>query len=62
MDLLRQLGTVRIVDRAAGTVEVEVSVPPGIGIGTQLRRLLRIAAATDTPIPSALLRSAAPRP
>jgi GNAT superfamily N-acetyltransferase len=61
MDLLRQLGTVRIVDRAAGTVEVEVSVP-AIGVGTQLKRLLRIAAATDTAIPSAVLWSFVPRP
>jgi GNAT superfamily N-acetyltransferase len=61
MDLLRQLGTVRIVDREAGSVEVEVPVP-AVGIGPQLRKLLRITAATDTAIPSAVLWSIDPRP
>ena len=42
-------------------VEVEVSVP-AIGVGTQLKQLLRIAAATDTAIPSAFLWSFVPRP
>ena len=56
MDLLEQLGTVQIVDRAAGTVEVEECPVPAIGVGTQLKRLLEIAA-TDTAMPSAVLWS-----
>jgi hypothetical protein len=43
MHLLRELGAVRIVDRAAGTVEVEVAVP-ALGITPTPTQLLRIAA------------------
>ena len=43
MHLLRELGAVRIVDRAAGVVEVEVAIP-AIGVAPALRELLRIAA------------------
>jgi GNAT superfamily N-acetyltransferase len=43
MHLLRELGSVRIVDRAAGVVEVEVAIPD-IGVAPAPRGLLRIAA------------------
>jgi GNAT superfamily N-acetyltransferase len=50
MDLLRRLGAVRVVDRAAGTVEVEVHLP-AIGVSPELRKLIRLAAASDIAIP-----------
>jgi GNAT superfamily N-acetyltransferase len=50
MDLLRQLGPVRIVDREAGTVEVELPIPP-VGVAPSLRELLRIAAHHDVAVP-----------
>jgi GNAT superfamily N-acetyltransferase len=43
MHLLRELGAVRIVDRTAGTVEVEVAIP-AMGVAPARRELLRIAA------------------
>jgi GNAT superfamily N-acetyltransferase len=43
MHLLRELGAVRIVDRAAGTVEVEVAIP-ALGIAPAPTQLLGIAA------------------
>lgn len=60
MDLLERLGAVRIVDRAAGTVEVEVRIP-AVGVGPALRKLIRIAAASDIAIPIGDLRRAAGR-
>lgn len=60
MDLLEQLGTVRIVDRAGGTVEVEVRIP-AVGVGPALRKLIRIAAASDIAIPIGELHRAARR-
>jgi len=50
MHLLGRLGAVRVVDRAAGIVEVEVHVP-AIGVTPELRKLLRLAAASDIAIP-----------
>ena len=50
MDLLRRLGAVRVVDRAAGTVEVEVHLP-AIGVSPELRKLIRLAAASDIAVP-----------
>jgi RimJ/RimL family protein N-acetyltransferase len=50
MDLLERLGAVRTVDRAAGTVEVEVHLP-AIGVSPELRKLIRLAAASDIAIP-----------
>ncbi len=50
MDLLKRLGAVRVVDRAAGTVEVEVHLP-AIGVTPELRKLIRLAAASDIAIP-----------
>ena len=50
MDLLQRLGAVRVVDRAAGTVEVEVHLP-AIGVSPELRKLIRLAAASDMAIP-----------
>jgi GNAT superfamily N-acetyltransferase len=46
MDVLSRLGPVRIVDQAAGTVEIEVPIST-IGLAPELRRLLRIAAQHD---------------
>ena len=50
MDLLQRLGAVRVVDRAAGAVEVEVDLP-AIGISPELRKLVRLAAASEMAIP-----------
>ena len=50
MDLLQRLGAVRVVDRAAGTVEVEVHLP-AIGVSPELRKLIRLAAASNIAIP-----------
>ncbi len=50
MDLLKRLGAVRVVDRAAGAVEVEVHLPP-IGVSPELRKLIRLAAASEMAIP-----------
>jgi GNAT superfamily N-acetyltransferase len=60
MDLLEQLGTVRIVDQPAGTVEVEVAVP-AVGLGPELRRLMRVAARHDNAVPLRRGKGAAPR-
>jgi GNAT superfamily N-acetyltransferase len=50
MDLLERLGAVRVVNRAAGTVRVEVHLP-AIGVSPELRKLIRLAAASDIAIP-----------
>ncbi|MDQ5833643.1 MAG: GNAT family N-acetyltransferase [Actinomycetota bacterium] len=50
MDLLGRLGAVRVVDRAAGIVEVEVHLP-ALGVTPELRKLIRLAAASDIAIP-----------
>jgi GNAT superfamily N-acetyltransferase len=50
MDLLKQLDSVRELDREGGTVELAVSIPP-IGVAPALRKLLRIAANHDVAIP-----------
>ena len=50
MDLLERLGAVRVVDRAAGAVEVEVHLP-AIGVSPELRKLIRLAAASYIAIP-----------
>lgn len=41
IDVLERLAPVRVIDRELGTVEIEVSLPSGIG--TELRDLLRLA-------------------
>jgi RimJ/RimL family protein N-acetyltransferase len=43
LDLVEELGDVRVRDRAAGAVEIEVDLPEE-GIGTALRETLRAAA------------------
>jgi GNAT superfamily N-acetyltransferase len=62
MDLLKELDPMRIVDREAGTVEIEVPIPP-IGLAPALRKLIRIAAQHDVAVPplrnSRMLRLAA---
>jgi GNAT superfamily N-acetyltransferase len=50
MDLLQRLGAVRVVDHAAGAVEVEVHLP-AIGVSPELRKLIRLAAASEMAIP-----------
>jgi GNAT superfamily N-acetyltransferase len=52
MDLLQELGPVRIVDQDLGTVEIEVPIPP-IGLAPALRKLIRIAARHDVAVPLA---------
>jgi GNAT superfamily N-acetyltransferase len=52
MDLFRQLDPMRIVDREAGTVEIEVPIPP-IGVAPALKKLIRIAAEHDVAVPPA---------
>jgi GNAT superfamily N-acetyltransferase len=59
MDLLRALGPVRVVDREAGTVEVEAPLPDG-GLTPELRNLLKLSAETDTAVPLASRSSSAP--
>jgi GNAT superfamily N-acetyltransferase len=46
MHLFERLGLVRIVDRAAGTVEIEVAIT-GVGVAPDLKEPLRIAARHD---------------
>ena len=50
MDLLKRLDPVRIVDRGAGRVEIEVPIPE-IGLAPALAKLLRIAARHDVAVP-----------
>jgi len=60
MDLLGQLGPLRIVDRAAGSVEIEVPIA-AVGLAPELRTLLRIAARHDIAIPIGRIERAAGR-
>ena len=53
MDMLKRLARVRIVDREAGTVEVEVPIPP-VGLAPMLQKLLRTAARRDVVVPPVL--------
>ena len=46
MDVLKSLGPVRIVDRDAGTVEIEMPIP-AVGLSPALSKLLRITARND---------------
>jgi len=52
LDLLRALGPLRLIDREAGTVEVEAPLPDG-GLSPELRNLLKLSAETDTAVPLA---------
>jgi GNAT superfamily N-acetyltransferase len=52
MELLESLGPVRVIDREAGTVEVEAPLPDG-GLSPELRSLLKLTAETDTAVPLA---------
>jgi GNAT superfamily N-acetyltransferase len=52
MDLVKRLGRVRVVDRDAGTVEIEVEIPE-LGMAPALKKLLRIAASNDVAVPFA---------
>jgi GNAT superfamily N-acetyltransferase len=52
MELLENLGPVRVIDREAGTVEVEAPLPAG-GLSAELRHLLKLTAETDTAVPLA---------
>ena len=53
MELLESFGPVRVIDREAGTVEVEAPVPDA-GLSPALRNLLKLTAETDTAVPLAL--------
>jgi GNAT superfamily N-acetyltransferase len=50
MELLEALGPVRVLDREAGTVEVETRLPEG-GVSPELRELLRLSARTGAALP-----------
>jgi GNAT superfamily N-acetyltransferase len=52
MDVLKSLGPVRIVDRDAGTVEIEMPIP-AVGLSPALSKLLRIAARNEVAVPLA---------
>jgi len=52
LDMLKRLDPVRIVDREAGRVEVEVPIPE-IGLAPALRKVLQIAAGNDVAVPLA---------
>ena len=49
MDVLKSLGPVRIVDRDASTVEIEMPIP-SVGLSPALSKLLRIAARNDVAV------------
>ena len=59
LDLLKRLGPARIVDRATGTEEIEVLIPP-VGPPAALSELLRIAARHDVVVPPRDRASTAP--
>ena len=50
MDVLEALGPVRIIDREAGTVEIEMPIPD-VGLAPALTKLLRIAARNHVVVP-----------
>ena len=50
MQLLESLGPVRVLDREAGTVEIESPIPAG-GLSPEIRNLLKLSAETDTAVP-----------
>ena len=52
MDVITALGPVRIVDRQAGTVEIEMPIPK-LGLSPTLKKLLRISARNDIVVPLA---------
>jgi RimJ/RimL family protein N-acetyltransferase len=51
MDLFQHLGPVQILDREAGTVEIEVAIPTA-GVAPELRELLGLAAKHDVAVPA----------
>jgi len=59
MDVLTNLGPVRIVDRELGTIEIEMPIPE-VGLSASLRKLLRVAARHDVAV--LLEHRHAPRP
>ena len=54
---MNSLGPVRIVDRDAGTVEIEMPIP-AVGLSPALSKLLRIAARNDAAVALAARRNA----
>ena len=50
MDVFRALGPVRIVDREAGTVEIEMPIPT-IGVPAALKKLLQVSARREVIVP-----------
>jgi GNAT superfamily N-acetyltransferase len=61
MDVLTSLGPVRIIDRDAGTVEIEMPIP-AVGLSPALSKLLRIAARSDVAVALAGRHRPARRP
>ena len=59
MDVLDALGPVRIIDREAGTVEIEIPVLE-VGLSPALRKLLRVAARNNVVVPLEQRRGASP--
>jgi len=55
LNLLKRIGPVRVVDRARGSLEIEVPIPPA-GAPATLSELLRIAAGHDVVVPPAASR------
>ena len=53
LDLLKRLGPVRSINRACGTVEIEVPIPPA-GAPPALGELLRVTALHDVVVPRAI--------
>jgi GNAT superfamily N-acetyltransferase len=49
MDVLTNLGPVRIIDRELGTIEIEMPIPK-VGLSPSLRKLLRVAARHDVAV------------
>jgi GNAT superfamily N-acetyltransferase len=52
LDILNRLEPVRVIDRGAGTVQVEVPIPE-VGVAPALRKVLQIAAEHDIAVPLA---------
>lgn len=50
MDVLDALGPMRIIDREAGTVEIEMAIPEA-GLSPALRKLLRLVARNNMVVP-----------
>jgi GNAT superfamily N-acetyltransferase len=50
IDLFQHLGPVQVLDREAGTIEIEFAIPTA-GVAPELRELLRLSAEHDVAVP-----------